>query len=71
MKFELNEKESELAEQFKGMCHMIMGYSANSVEDMKVLSFNYIFSPSGIGQACAIECEELDVGISLTDYSSW
>lgn len=25
----------------------------------------------GIGQCSAIECEELSIGINLTDYSAW
>lgn len=72
MKFELNEIEVESAEDFKAMCHKIMGYAANSDADMKVLTFDYMFSiGSGIGQASSIECPELGIGVSLTDYSSW
>ncbi len=72
MKFELNEIEEKKAKEFMDMCHQIMGYAARSDEDMKILTFNYVFSKgSGIGQSSAIECEELEIGISLTDYGSW
>lgn len=72
MKFELNEVEKKQAEDFKSMCHMIVGYAAQSDEEMKVLNFEYIFSrSSGIGQSSAIECKELGIGICLTDYGSW
>lgn len=72
MKFELNEVEENRAKDFKDMCHQIMGYAAQSDEDMKILTFRYVFSKgNGIGQSSAIECEELEIGISLTDYESW
>ncbi len=72
MKFELNQNEQRKANEFIDMCHMIMKYAANSDADMKVLNFNYIFNiSSGIGQSSAIECEELEIGIDLTDYHSW
>ncbi len=72
MKFELNQNEQRKANEFIDMCHMIMRYAANSDADMKILTFNYIFCiSSGIGQNSAIECEQLEIGINLTDYKSW
>lgn len=72
MEFKLNEVELKKAEDFKTMCNMISGYAANSDEENKILTFHYIFSKSGgIGQSSAIECDELNIGISLTDYSAW
>lgn len=72
MKFELNEKEAKLSKEFIEMCHLIEGYRSSSMEEKRHLSFSYIFSKGGgIGQASSIECEELGIGISLTDYSAW
>jgi hypothetical protein len=72
MKFELNENELKRAEEFKNMCHMIMSYAAQSDDDMKILTYHYIFSGGGgIGISSAIECDELGIGISLTDYEAW
>lgn len=72
MKFQLNEVEEKKAKEFIEMCHLIEGYGCNSVNDKRALQFHYVFSRnSGIGQASAIECEELGIGISLTDFGSW
>lgn len=71
MKFELNEKELKEARDFKDMCHKIMAYSSASTADMYALTYRYIFEPTGVGVACYIECEQLEIGISLTDYESW
>lgn len=72
MKFELNEVEEKKAKEFIEMCHLIEGYRCTSTEDKRSLSFVYVFSKgSGIGQSSAIECEELEIGVSLTDYGSW
>jgi hypothetical protein len=72
VKFELSEVEEKKAKEFIEMCHLIMGYAAQSDGDMRILTFRYVFSEgNGIGQSSAIECEELDIGISLTDYESW
>ncbi len=72
MKFELNDVEEKKAKEFVELCHLIEGYRCTSVEDKRPLSFVYVFSKSsGIGQSSAIECEELNIGISLTDYGSW
>ena len=72
MKFELNEVEEKKAKEFMEMCQLIEKYRSVSFEDERNLNFSYIFSKgNGIGQASAIECEELEIGISLTDYESW
>lgn len=72
MKFELNEAEKKKADEFIDMCHLIEGYRSVSVDDKRSLSFQYLFSKSsGTSQSSAIECLELEIGISLTDYSNW
>lgn len=72
MKFELNETEEKKAKEFIDMCHLIEGYTCSSVDTKRTLSFQYVFSKSsGIGQSSAIECPELEIGISLTDYDAW
>lgn len=72
MKFELNEVEEKKAKEFIEMCHLIEGYGSGSVDEKRALQFHYVFSRnSGIGQASAIECGELGIGISLTDFGSW
>jgi len=72
MKFELNDYEQKLAKQFIEMCILIEKYQTECVETERKLTFTYLFSnSSGIGQASSIECVQLQIGISLTDYSAW
>lgn len=71
MNFRLNEVEEKKAKEFIEMCHLIEGYTCTSVDTKRNLSFEYIFSPGCIGHSSAIECKQLDIGISLTDYDSW
>ncbi len=72
MKFQLNENELRKANEFIDMCNLIEDYTCSSVQTKRRLTFSYIFSKgSGIGQASVIECEELQIGINLTDYESW
>ena len=72
MQFKLNEVEQKKAKEFIEMCHLIEGYTCSSVDTKRNLSFQYIFSnSSGIGQNSAIECNELEIGICLTDYDAW
>ena len=72
IQFKLNESEEKKAKEFIDMCHLIEGYTCSSVDTKRVLTFQYVFSSSsGIGQDSAIECPELEIGISLTDYDSW
>lgn len=66
MKFELNPVEVKNAEDFKQMCYKIQ-------EHLKVeaITFDYTFTPGSIGQSCSVHCNELNVGVNITDYSSW
>ena len=66
IKFELNEKEEALAEQFlKEHRHpdvykgAIGGY------------INYIFTPTSIGDACCIHCDVCNKEKNITDYDAW
>lgn len=70
MQFKLNETELKAANRFIDTCIQIEKYQA-TLDNERTLTFNYIFQNTSVGQCSAIECEQLEMGISLTDYNSW
>ena len=66
MKFELNEKETELAEKFLQEHRHPEIYKGTIGGHI-----NFIFTPTSIGDACSIHCTICDVEENITDYSHW
>lgn len=75
MKFELNKNEKKKLKEFQQMCLQMEEYAFREENGIKSftsnLHYRYIFSQTGIGVYCAVECTTLNVGINLTDYDSW
>lgn len=73
--FSLNKKEVEKLDEFQEMCFEIEEYAFRKEHPLEAfnskLHFQYIFSYTGIGINCAVECTTLGIGINLTDYNSW
>ena len=73
--FKLNKNEEKKLKEFQKMCLQMEEYAFRQEHDIKAfeskLHFRYIFSYTGIGVYCAVECTTLNVGVNLTDYGSW
>lgn len=66
IEFKLNEKENELAEKF-------MQEHRHSEVNKGAIGghIHFIFTPTGIGDACTIECIICGAKENITDYDSW
>ena len=66
MKFELNEKESKLAEKF------LQEHRHPEVYKGAIGGhINFIFTPTSISDACTIHCTICGAKENITDYSHW
>ena len=64
--FKLNDKEIELAEEFKKE-----HYHPDIYKGAIGGHINYIFTPTSIGDAVSIECSICSEIKNITDYDSW
>ena len=66
IEFKLNEKENELAKKF------MQKHRHPDVEKGAIGGhIHYIFTPTGVGDACCIECVICGEKENITDYSCW
>ena len=73
--FSLTAKEVENLQKFQDMCEQIADYAHAKEFPMRPREiknfYQYIFSYTGMGLYCAVECVNLGIGVNLTDYNGW
>ena len=66
IEFKLNKKENELAEKF------LQKHKHPEIYKGAIGGhINFIFTPTGIGDACTIKCTICNTKKDITDYNSW